>query len=241
MRDSTYSYGFYSEETYHKAPAISRRLVVIMGFVNPKDMPYLWMASEKEVLVTGDQSLGEAIACNKSYVYECLEHKKSLLKDIKKIYCSFQFSIGSFSPQDHDLRSSNLYSVGIEIFSSAYTASIKDGYKILSQINQLICEKNDVSNKVLHIIQNFLDYRFKHVRDESYEQPGEDFDPKKIKPGVSYFLSLDQVQSMKIDSQSDPLKKKVDLSSLAELNRYIFDWGYFGSDFYVVKAFVKND
>lgn len=43
------------------------------------------MASEKESLSTGDQSLSEAISAGKYFYYETLSHKVSVLKDLIKL------------------------------------------------------------------------------------------------------------------------------------------------------------
>ena len=63
-----------------------KRLTLITGRIVRKDMLILWKNSEKEVLATGDQSVGEAISADKSMVIEYLTHKADFLVPLGMLY-----------------------------------------------------------------------------------------------------------------------------------------------------------
>lgn len=62
-----------------------KRITLIYGRVSHQDFCILLKASEKETIVTGDQSLSEAISVKKRFFYETLDHKINLLWSLIKI------------------------------------------------------------------------------------------------------------------------------------------------------------
>lgn len=63
----------------------SKKLTLIYGPINRQDLKRILMASEKEILVTGDQSFTESVSANKSWIYETRGHKTALAKEIQTI------------------------------------------------------------------------------------------------------------------------------------------------------------
>lgn len=71
------------------ADPLGKALIITLGPFSQEDMRLLWMASEPETVVTGDQSLSEAVASHKKFVYECRTHKRGVASHLQRIFSEF--------------------------------------------------------------------------------------------------------------------------------------------------------
>ncbi|MBA2369934.1 MAG: hypothetical protein H0V82_13100 [Candidatus Protochlamydia sp.] len=64
-----------------------KKITIILGTMSYNDVKWIQIAAKKETIVTGDQSLGQAISLIFSrFIYECLPHKCELANSLKKLY-----------------------------------------------------------------------------------------------------------------------------------------------------------
>lgn len=138
------------EEFRASSGSRGKSMTLIAGRVSYRDMPYLWMASERETLVTGDQSLSEAISANKSFVYEALAHKASLGKQLSRKY-----GRASYVHLDGPLPGGDLKH--IEAFCALFTRNRADGYAQVSAVNRDICETKDMFSALVRQMHRLLD------------------------------------------------------------------------------------
>lgn len=75
---------YLENQTKNETVPISSRsgntLKIVVGKVDPQYVEYLHMASEYETLMTGDQSVAEAISVRKLTAYETFDHKEDVQK-----------------------------------------------------------------------------------------------------------------------------------------------------------------
>lgn len=67
----------------------TRHIQVITGSFPFQDLKRILMASEKETLATGDQSMSEMISADKCAFYECRNHKIPFMYSLERIYRRF--------------------------------------------------------------------------------------------------------------------------------------------------------
>ncbi len=128
-------------------------LRILIGRLPHRDVRLLMMASEKEMVVTGDQSLSEAISCNKNFAYELLWHKSSLAESIERRYSSLE-SANDVWQRVVDTRKPNL-SCMISTLVNAFIDGATDNYERITKINLENC-KRDCIEPAAHLAKLLL-------------------------------------------------------------------------------------
>jgi hypothetical protein len=138
--------------TFKLSDASTKKMCVVVGAVPYDDISLLWMASEKESLATGDQSLSEAVSANKCFAYEVLVHKKRLSEDVEN---EFYRIAGKRSPIAISYVSDDIFSK-FEQMVSLYRAQREENYRSFTEFNRTIVETKDCSRAIAEIAQRLL-------------------------------------------------------------------------------------
>lgn len=80
------SEGCHETRTFHPNSHPTRHIQIISGSFPLHDLKLILMASEKETLATGDQSMSEMISADKCAFYECRNHKIPFMASLQGIY-----------------------------------------------------------------------------------------------------------------------------------------------------------
>lgn len=110
----------------------NRNIKIIIGKIPLKHVPTMYMASEEETIVTGDQSFSEALSAEKFPVYELLPHKKTLLDQFTNIFPS---DLKSALPS-YDCLSYRKYTLSAKSLANFFTQR-----KLNPEFNKAITEK----------------------------------------------------------------------------------------------------
>lgn len=117
-----------------------KQVRIITGTINHNDIKWIQVAAKKETIVTGDQSLGQAISTIRSrFIYECLPHKVNLGGSLKKLY-----------PINPNLESPKAKSI------LQYFISCKAQKKQFAEVSQEICLKRNAFLKIPFLIQELV-------------------------------------------------------------------------------------
>lgn len=135
LHASTLSFSTYQNQqvmaTHPPMSLISpnkRTILVLTGSFSLAEVKTFLMASEKETIATGDQSLSEALSANKLFFYETRVHKKEVAQTLHALYgedCSF---LESDSPSDLPRR-----------MVAYFSKNLSDEYKRVSHTNRQLC------------------------------------------------------------------------------------------------------
>lgn len=115
------------------------RITLIVGKLSPDDFLNLFSISEPECLVTGDQSLSEAISANKRFAYQQLSHKSELGHALNQLY-QFPISI------DEKTTENSIVEKMCQIFTKME----------FSKVNFSICQNFDALAKICDLTYSHL-------------------------------------------------------------------------------------
>jgi hypothetical protein len=127
------------EKTIEKNKKLKKTLTLIGGCFTYQDLKTLLMASEKETILTGDQSISEGISANKSFVYETLLHKQLFVDDLNQIYSQYLGYNVATSKKEEILH--------------IFINNKKNNYANLSKVNQFICNESNAFSIIADIIK----------------------------------------------------------------------------------------
>ncbi len=153
-------------------------ITICSGSFNHQDLLVLLAASEKQVLITGDQSLTEAISANKIFFYENLKHKNKLADCVSTLY-------------------QGALTQGIKSLFS------EESETIFSQKNREICENKDCYPEIESLIKQSLNTPIDETKKMivlAYKGP---ITADTIKEGRTYWIDETQVRTLSDCDSSD--------------------------------------
>lgn len=166
-------------------------LHILQGSFLNRTIKNVLMSAEREVLVTGDQTLSEAISANKNFIYEEQMHKKVLSSNIEKKY------------DELGQRSISEQGTYVEYVVKCLLSGIKNPHK-LSAINHSICLEHDyLPNTVSAMNQLLSSYNGKCLIQLDKNQK---MTPDVLPFDTPFIITLNQISSLSIrmkDSQSN--------------------------------------
>ena len=178
-----------------------KTLILLTKEIPNQLMKSLWKASEAECLVTGDQSLTEAISANKVFLYEVLPHKTNVGNEL--LYW----------------QRLSLYNPGSASVVRAFTALRRDGYSSVYTLNTKIVEEQNANPRILQIVSEILERASTQPKLlDLTKTPIEEFEPAEMIPfDLPVCITLAQVQKVSIRMQ-DGTSERLDLADSK------FDW-----------------
>jgi hypothetical protein len=114
-----------------------KKIKVVSGQINYHDMITLFKAAIPKVVVTGDQSLSEAISANLNFIYAAADHKRNLKRNLERLgHSTFEF----------------------EDYQTFRVPQIKN--KDLTECNQNICSKYDYLPNFKNVLHEIFNAKF---------------------------------------------------------------------------------
>ena len=172
-------------------PSNGFSVTIIHGLIEYRSLKKVILAAEKETITTGDQSLSEAISCNKSWLYEIRDHKRDLADALADIAldkdCDFTITVdfGAFFRIEHCR----------EMFKNFFDAKKNDYFSITS-VNEEIINNFDAMKQLPSHIDELTSQApssplltFSEESPESYTIPFNQW----------VVLNLEQILALKID------------------------------------------
>jgi hypothetical protein len=208
--------GTIKEVMRRKGKEGEKTLTIFTGSINHVDFKHLLKASEKETVVTGDQSLSEAISLNKVFMYEALNHKHKFANDIQTTY-------STNSQFDVQVTFFNAHSANMRKF---FEKNRQDNYQHFFKVNKIICEKHNAFTQIIKLIEEKKLSASNSVLPQIVSN-SDPFDYEKMPFDQPIIFELDHLLNLKIKTEDSK-------STLKIFNDSIFDYSSLGSGFYVV-------
>lgn len=123
-----------------------KTMTIVVGSIPFEDTTSLWKASEKETVVTGDQSLSEAISANKTFAYETLTHKWMLADEINADFSSITGKT--------DMPAVGLYESTGAKMSAIFCSDLGDPK--FTEFNRHIIERKNCSDSILEKVAEMI-------------------------------------------------------------------------------------
>ncbi len=127
-----------------------KRLTILTGTFFQDQLKILWKASERDVMATGDQSLGEALAANKAIVYEEGLHKSEVAKALADSYSLPQGTQVSFAA-DNDVDNGRTSAMAQSILNRRL-----NNYEATDKGNQMILRDWDANPKIIQLATGLI-------------------------------------------------------------------------------------
>lgn len=201
---------------------------IITGEIKKCDVQILLMSSEKETVVTGDQSLTNGISNNMNFIYETLPHKNKLAEQINGlISLNNEDSTNDYRPpicldiSDVD----DQFFFYKEIYNSFFWG-IKN-QDLVTKLNKDICDNRNCNEKLTDIVKSLLD------RTEDNEPlitflEDEDLNNKTTPYNKIMFLTSNQIRKLQISTQTSQ-------SKIEEFGDSFFSYLALQNDFLVLR------
>lgn len=183
-----------------------KTLTLLTHQIPNKLMKTLWKASESECLVTGDQSLTEAVSANKAFFYEVLPHKEGVAKNLPSFRC-----VNSTSPR-------GLTHHMVDVFATLRKESFKSAF----ELNAKIIGEQNANPKILKTVSELLDLGPKQTKILDFTKMSlDDFEPAKMIPfDIPVYISVAQIGKVKIQMK-DGFSQRPDLADSKFEHRWI--------------------
>lgn len=204
---------------------VGRIVRCCVGDFNHRDLLILWQSSEEEVLVTGDQSISEAISANKRFCYEERDHKVTFSSSLANLFSRCR-------PIQHARRTiptvktdrSNTYDSYSKIMQQIFLPAHREHF---TAFNREVCKNYNcvpyVDKVIRQMLESGIENKIVYLFDSDH------FDPTQLEDGIVYILSLDQVSQMQMRCDNGK-------SMLPELEGKIFQSGDLAGLHYVVQT-----
>ncbi|WP_420420713.1 hypothetical protein [Simkania sp.] len=208
-----------------------RAVRLCVGSFDHHDLLLLWQSSEEEALVTGDQSVSEAISANKRFCYEERDHKQRFASSMTAIF-------SNCDPERHPARGWHFPAVLPTLRThnwNTYTSCSTAMQKLFdpkfrahfTAFNREVCLHHNCVPHIDKAIREMLESEAE--KKIVYLFDSDAFDPTQLEDGIVYIISLDQMLGMKIKTDTGE-------SLLPELNGKTFENGNLKDLFYVVQT-----
>lgn len=203
-----------------------------VGDFNHRDLLLLLQASEEEVLVTGDQTISEAISANKRFCYEQRDHKRTFALSLLTLFSecnpasqsqrnpmSYTRSINPTVKESYR----NTYVYHSEVMQRLFHPEHREYF---TAFNREVCVNHNcvpyIEKTILQMLETDIEQQIVYLFDS------DDFDPTQLEDGIVYIISLDQMSQMEIRMDNGR-------SQLAALEGKTFESGDLAGLFYVVQ------
>ncbi len=130
-------------ESRHPVSDEGKTLTLVCGSIPHGEIRMLLKASERCMLTTGDQSVGEAISANKQIIYEALAHKERFGKQLNRLYGN-SVSIKSDCRNLHD-------------DMKAILEAQRNNSAAWTKINKGICYKRNCAPRILQLASSVME------------------------------------------------------------------------------------
>jgi hypothetical protein len=170
-----------------------RTFTIISKRVDHHDFKTLLMASEKETIITGDQSLGEAISCNKHFINEMLQHKTTLGQHLSSryfhryVHLTINYPVGGYESSNPML-----------IFNSFRQQ--RELSEVVQSVNASICEERNIQITLPAVIAHTLEICKK---EEIIDLTGEKEFAKMIPFDQTVKISVQQIVELEIKADTN--------------------------------------
>lgn len=161
-----------------------KTLRIITGSFYHADLKKILLASEKETVVTGDQSLSEAISANKNWFYETRDHKRTFAQDLQ-ISSSVPLVSSPGWKYDH-------HNQLVESFNSR----MANNYSLCTKLNTQLIEC-DMTNPLKETVAKLLSSRHDAVLSVS---PDKKIIPADLPFGKIVKINSQQITDLKIST-----------------------------------------
>jgi len=195
-----------------------------IGDFNHRDFLLLLQSSEEEVLVTGDQTISEAISANKRFCYEERDHKETFALSLLALFSQCN-SVSHIRPLFPTVKANyrNTYVFHSEAMQRIFLPEHRGHF---TAFNQEVCKNHNcvpyIKKTILEMLGSDIEQQIVYLFDS------DDFDPTQLEDGVVYMVSLDQISQMEIRVDNGK-------SQLAALEGKTFDSGDLVGLHYVVQ------
>ena len=141
----------------HYDPINAKDVFLVNTSFNYDDMQYLIGRSNQLILINGDQSLSDAVSWNKSFIYDRLEHKSNLNKELHKIIdtlnlVNVRFSYNCFNMIMQDMQRAEDYNFLVDLFNSIYNSSD------FTALNDFIINTSDITPNIIGLLKRYKLY-----------------------------------------------------------------------------------
>jgi len=208
-------------EIIHDLNEKGRTVKYCVGDFDHSDLLFILQASEKETLVTGDQTVSEAISANKQFCYEARDYKQTFAGSMRRLFQSFRQETIHPNVRIREWDNFETYSDQmLKIFDP-------NMQEIFSQFNRYVCINRNcipiVEMNALEMIESTVKQKVVYLFDIGH------FDPTKLEDNTVYILSLDQILLMEIIEKSGR-------SQLPELSGKHYETGSLSGLHYLVAS-----
>ena len=207
-----------------------RTLRLCVGSFNHHDLLLLWQTSEEEALVTGDQSVGEAISANKRFCYEERDHKKTFASSMVKLFSKYDPtrdpSASWHIPAVLPTMKANCWSTYTSCSNVMQKIYLPKHRAHFTAFNREVCLYHNCVPNIGEVVRQMLESETE--KKIVYLFDSYNFDPTQLEDGIVYIISLDQIIEMQVDSETGK-------SLLPKLNGKTFESGSLHDLFYVVQ------
>lgn len=124
---------------------------------NYEDMQYLIGASNPLILINGDQSLSDAVSWNKRFIYDNLEHKSNLNRELHKIIDDLNLVNVNFTYECFTLIMENMqkvedYNFLTDLFNAIYNNND------FAALNDFIMNTSDITFNIIGLLKRYKLY-----------------------------------------------------------------------------------
>lgn len=146
-----------------------------------------WRACERDVLASGDQSVGEAISANKAVIYERLDHKQSLFH-----FLTYTLSIPAIPYREVSREA-------IQDVVASIQAKRGENYQSTNEKNRLAQDGHDASESIVSIAAKLLERNPVVPPPIDLRAIEEDaFNPASLPFDAPVMINIDQLSMMRL-------------------------------------------
>ena len=185
---------------------IGKTLRIIKGNFYHADLKKILIASEKEMVVTGDQSLSEAISANKSWFYETRDHKRSFAVDLQSFSSHLIISNTGWTYDNH------------KALESIFLQRKANDYNLSTELNTKLIQFN-LTNSLKEVVNKILSSPHETVLSVNADKK---ITPSDLPLGKIVKLNGEQISDLEISTATM-------MSEVKGFENSIFETEYFGT------------
>jgi len=147
--------GLDKDKYYRSRLTSTKKVRIIWSRLSSDEVKYLLMASEKEVLATGDQSLSEVISAGKHFIYETLSHKQDTLLHLKKLMGKINVNLKMLYEKSYQNKYGNTLEPS-ELAKLFYHSRNKEISDYWEKLIDEICNNRVIGTNFNELLVNYL-------------------------------------------------------------------------------------
>lgn len=141
----------------HYDPVNEKEVFFVNISFDYADMQYLIGTSNSLILINGDQSLSDAVSWNKRFIYDNLEHKSNLNRELHKIIndlnlVNINFSYDCFTSIMQDMQKVEDYNFLTDLFHAIYNNND------FLALNDFITNTCDITLNIIGLLKRYKSY-----------------------------------------------------------------------------------